>query len=162
MARASAPRTQGAQEESLEDQADYVLQEARVVLPGIQALFGFQLIAVFNAPFYDLAPLAQKTHLAALLLVTVAIALIMAPPMFHRIADRGRLTRRFVALAARLVAWAMAPLAVAITLEVALVTWVIAESLAIAVLVGALAVGVFFVLWLAYPWSRRTDRAGGS
>jgi len=28
--------------------AEYLIEECRMVLPGIQALFGFQLIAVFN------------------------------------------------------------------------------------------------------------------
>ena len=33
---------------SLESQVKAAIDEARMVLPGIQALFGFQLIAVFN------------------------------------------------------------------------------------------------------------------
>jgi hypothetical protein len=152
------PRAQDAQEQSLKDQADYVLQEARVVLPGIQALFGFQLIAVFNEPFYKLPALAQNTHLAALLLVTIAIALIMAPPIFHRIADQGRLSPRFIAVASRFIAWAMGPLAVGITLEVGLVTWVISGSPVIVGVVGACAALLFAALWLLYPWTRRRQR----
>jgi hypothetical protein len=39
----------------LDDQTDKTgrdaIEEARMVLPGIQALFGFQLIAVFNERF---------------------------------------------------------------------------------------------------------------
>jgi uncharacterized protein DUF6328 len=155
MARAAAQRARHAQEESLDDQADNVLQEARVVLPGIQALFGFQLIAVFNERFLALPSLAQNTHLAALLLVTLAIALVMAPPMFHRIADQGRLTPRFVAVASRFIAWAMAPLAVGIGLEVGLVTFVICGSLTAAVIVTACAALLFAALWLFYPLIRR-------
>jgi hypothetical protein len=37
--------------ESLETEVEQALEEARMVLPGIQALFGFQLIAVFNQRF---------------------------------------------------------------------------------------------------------------
>ena len=37
--------------ESLETEVEQILEEARMVLPGIQALFGFQLIAVFNQRF---------------------------------------------------------------------------------------------------------------
>jgi hypothetical protein len=33
--------------------AQLLLEECRMVLPGIQALFGFQLIAVFNARFAE-------------------------------------------------------------------------------------------------------------
>jgi hypothetical protein len=35
----------------LAEAATYLLDECRMVLPGIQALFGFQLIAVFNQRF---------------------------------------------------------------------------------------------------------------
>jgi hypothetical protein len=37
--------------ESLKDAVQQTLDEARMVQPGIQALFGFQLIAVFNDGF---------------------------------------------------------------------------------------------------------------
>jgi hypothetical protein len=37
--------------ESLETEVEQVLEEARVVLPGIQALFGIQLSAVSNQRF---------------------------------------------------------------------------------------------------------------
>ena len=34
--------------ESIKDALQQTLEEARMVLPGVQALFGFQLIAVFS------------------------------------------------------------------------------------------------------------------
>ncbi|MDQ2943358.1 MAG: hypothetical protein M3R21_06785 [Candidatus Dormibacteraeota bacterium] len=42
----------------------HLLNEGRMVLPGIQALFGFQLIAVFNQTFSQrLSPAEQYLHL---------------------------------------------------------------------------------------------------
>jgi hypothetical protein len=38
---------------SLEDALTHLLEECRMVLPGVQALFGFQLIAVFNRSFFE-------------------------------------------------------------------------------------------------------------
>ncbi|HEV2174687.1 MAG TPA: DUF6328 family protein [Nitrospira sp.] len=38
--------------ESLSDSVSHMLEECRMVLPGIQALFGFQLIVVFNSTFW--------------------------------------------------------------------------------------------------------------
>jgi uncharacterized protein DUF6328 len=67
-----------------------------MVLPGIQALFGFQLIVVFNARFHDFTALEQVLHLIALLLDAVAIVLIMTPAAYHRIAERGIVSRRFI------------------------------------------------------------------
>jgi len=40
----------------------HLLEECRMVLPGIQALFGFQLIAVFNQPF---GPIGSFTPVAS-------------------------------------------------------------------------------------------------
>ena len=39
------------EEVRLDSAASHLLEECRMVLPGIQALFGFQLIAVFNDGF---------------------------------------------------------------------------------------------------------------
>ncbi|GAC1499183.1 MAG: hypothetical protein NVS1B6_05210 [Steroidobacteraceae bacterium] len=73
---------------------EHILEESRMVLPGIQALFGFQLIAVFNPRFDDvLGQGAQKLHLGAVILTATAIALIMAPAAYHRQAERRSISR---------------------------------------------------------------------
>ena len=47
----------------LEDAAQLVIDECRTVLPGIQALFGFQLIAVFNTGFASKLSAAEQRTL---------------------------------------------------------------------------------------------------
>ena len=48
----------------LSEAASHLLNECRMVLPGIQAIFGFQLIAVFNERFSkDLESIDQRVHL---------------------------------------------------------------------------------------------------
>jgi len=37
----------------LSQAVSHLLEECRMVLPGLQALFGFQLVAVFNTAFGD-------------------------------------------------------------------------------------------------------------
>jgi hypothetical protein len=66
--------------ESLEDEATHATDEARMVLPGVQALLGFQLIAVFNQRFTELGGHKQLLHLAAFLLIALATGLIMRRP----------------------------------------------------------------------------------
>jgi hypothetical protein len=70
----------------LDEQADKIgreaIEEARMVLPGIQALFGFQLIAVFNERFKELTENERLIHFSATVLVTIAIALIMTPAAY--------------------------------------------------------------------------------
>ncbi|HEX3171872.1 MAG TPA: DUF6328 family protein, partial [Burkholderiales bacterium] len=100
------------EQESLKDEITNLIEEARMVLPGIQALFGFQLIAVFNDGFKNLEPAWQYTHLAAISLVTAAVVLIMTPAAYHRFAERGVASRRFSELGSMLIAMAMVPFAV--------------------------------------------------
>jgi hypothetical protein len=45
---------------SLESATTYILEECRMVLPGIQALFGFQLIAVFADAFHERRSAAEQ------------------------------------------------------------------------------------------------------
>jgi hypothetical protein len=97
----------------LDDQADKTgreaIEEARMVLPGIQALFGFQLIAVFNERFKELTEDERLIHFSATVLVTIAIALIMTPAAYHRLAEQTTISRFFVSLASWLIAAAMVP-----------------------------------------------------
>ena len=126
-----------------------------MVLPGIQALFGFQLIAVFNPPFFDLAPAHRLLHLVSLVLVAIAIGLIMAPAAYHRLAEATRVSRRWVRMAARDIAGAMASLMLAVALDVYLVAAIITRDNMIAAAV-AVATGAFLCwLWFVLPLARR-------
>jgi hypothetical protein len=62
-----------------------MLTEARVIIPGCQALLGFQLIAM-PTPAFDELPLDAKIMQAAgLCCVTVATILLMTPAALHRL-----------------------------------------------------------------------------
>ena len=75
--------------EKIENLAMATIEEARMVLPGIQALFGFQLIVAFNEHFRDLEPPQQVLHFVSLVLVALAIAIIVTPAAYHHLAERG-------------------------------------------------------------------------
>jgi cobalamin synthase len=146
--------------ETLEEEVDHIVEESRMVLPGIQALFGFQLIAVFNQRFTEvLPPIGCALHLFSLILVAVSIALIMAPAAYHRQAERGSISRYFANYASRLVTIALLPLLLAISLEVSLVAYAIAPVIALSSGIGA-ALAIFFIwLWFVFPAARaRTMR----
>jgi hypothetical protein len=126
-----------------------------MVLPGIQALFGFQLIAVLNPLFFQrLDAMQQRLHLVAIGLVAVAIGLIMTPAAYHRQTGPDEVSETFVTLAGRLVLWSMGPLAVAICLDFYLGGFVILRHQWVALLAAALLL-VFAALWWALPRSRR-------
>ena len=142
----------GDAEESLKDALSQTLDEARMVLPGVQALFGFQLIAVFSDGFAQrLSDLEQDLHLVAIVLVTVAIALLMTPAAYHRQVDRRRATGEFLAMASRLVSGAMLPLAAGLALDIHLVARVVTGATTFATALGAVVFAMFVLLWFAFP-----------
>src|SRR6202040_1276102 len=82
-------------EMKLEDKIVQVLTEARVVLPGAQALFGFQLAITLMESYEALPDSSKNIHLASTCAIACAIVFLMAPPAYHRIVDRGEDTERF-------------------------------------------------------------------
>ena len=61
------------QETSLEQCITQMLTEARVVLPGVQALLGFQLVSVLTQAFEKLPASSKLLHAASLACLIVAI-----------------------------------------------------------------------------------------
>ena len=146
------------EENSLKDQLRNILEEARMVLPGIQALFGFQTVAVFNQRFENLAAAAQMTHLVALLAVVLAIALAMMPAAWHRIVEPGKVSQATVTMSSRLICAALLPLAVGLALDIYVVVLAVTVDASASI---ASATAVFFLLsglWFVIPALRR--RAG--
>jgi len=140
------------QELSLNDATSHVLEECRTVVPGMQALFGFQLIAVFSSAFREqLSSVERVVHLVAILLVTIAIVLVMAPAALHRQMEPMAVSRRFIAISSRLLMASMAPLAAGICLEIYIVARVILGTSAGAAIIAVLSLGVFVVFWLVVP-----------
>jgi hypothetical protein len=52
--------------ESLKDEMRNVIEEVRMILPGIHALFGFQTMAVFNNRFEELTDPCRFAYFATL------------------------------------------------------------------------------------------------
>jgi hypothetical protein len=148
------------EELSLNDAASHLLEECRTVVPGMQALFGFQLIVVFNTAFREqLSSIERTIHLTAIMLVTIAIALVMAPAALHRQTEPLAISRRFIRISSWLLMASMAPLALGICLDVYLVSRVIVGTHGVAAIVAASLLGVFIVCWLLLPrLSRNPNR----
>jgi uncharacterized protein DUF6328 len=92
----------------LEQRIVQVLTEARVVLPGAQALLGFQLAMVLMDAFTRLPQPVQLAHLFSLGFVALATIVLMSPAAYHRIVERGEDTERFHRFASRMVLLALA------------------------------------------------------
>ncbi|WP_342118510.1 DUF6328 family protein [Pseudoduganella sp. OTU4001] len=141
--------------ESLKEQIGRIIEEARMMLPGIQALFGFQTIAVFSDRFERLPVYAQDCHAAALALVVVAIALVMLPAAYHRLAEPSIVSRRAIKVSSRAICYALAPLAAALALDVAVVLYMVTESSMASAGGGLCAFVLLIGLWFAYPLRQR-------
>jgi hypothetical protein len=137
--------------ETLEEEATHATDEARMVLPGVQAVLGFQLVAVFNQRFELLSPSEQVLHLAAFLLVALAMGLLMTPAAWHRQVGQGRVTRRFVRLASRLLTLAMVPLIGGVSLDTYLIAHLIVQGRMVPAVIAAGVTGLLAGLWFGLP-----------
>src|SRR3954469_13094151 len=95
--------------ESLEEQASNAESEARMLLPGVQTILGFQLMAVFNQRFEQFSGAEQTMHFVSFLLLGLTMGLMMAPAAYHRQAERCVVTERFVKLSSWLLTLSMFP-----------------------------------------------------
>ena len=136
-----------------------VLTEARVVLPGAQALLGFQLAMVLMEGFAGLPQAAKLVHLCSLLFIALATIVLMAPAAYHRIVERGEDTERFHTFASRMVLAALALLAPGFSgdLYVVLVRAGYERAAAPFALAALLA---FYLAWFGISLVIRAGRAG--
>lgn len=142
---------------SLETQVDQLLTEARLIIPGAQALLGFQLTVTLTRAFENLASEAKLAHAAALCCIGLAVVLLMAPASLHRLAFHGQDDPEFLTISSMFVLAAPAMLALGIALDtyVAAGRALASESAAAGLALAALL--VLIGLWYAYPlWRRMT------
>lgn len=145
----AAPETK---QESLSDRVSHMLEECRMVLPGIQALFGFQLIAVFNSTFWEkLVREEQIIHFISILLVVIAVALVMTPAAYHRQAEPNTVSQRLVSISSRLLSWSMYPLMAAILLDCYIIGKLILKSSLSSAFASGVLLCIFTVLWILLP-----------
>ena len=147
------------QKEPLPDVASHLLEECRMVLPGIQALFGFQLMAVFNTKFWEIPASSRMIHLLAIGLVAIAVAFIMTPAAYHRLALQTAISQSFVQLSSKLLLYSMFPLLLGICLDFYLIALMILTSKAWAIALSLSLTGVFATLWFGLPVIVRPSRA---
>ncbi len=129
-----------------------LLQELRVVLPGVQVLFAFLLTMPFSSRFDETTAFQQDLYFVTLLLTTVATVLLMAPTALHRLRFRRGLKGDIVTVSHHLTIGGLAALGLAITCAVTLVTDVL-FALWAAVAVGGAVLALILVLWLLFPLS---------
>ncbi|HLJ55465.1 MAG TPA: DUF6328 family protein [Chthonomonadaceae bacterium] len=148
------------EETPLKERIKFVLMEARVILPGAQALLGFQFAAVLTERFDRLGGLDKAVHVASLGAVALSIILLMAPAAFHRIVEHGENSERLHAFSSAMVLASMAFLAIGISGDVFVVVQVVAKSAQQAWAASALTLLAFSSVWFGYMLFRRLGESG--
>ena len=138
-----------------------LLNELRVVLPGVQVLFAFLLILPFSKGFPEVTHVERLVYIAAVLLTTISTVLLLAPSSYHRLRFRDEDKEQLIRVSNRFAIAGTAALALAIVCVVYLITAYVFVAWAglAAVVLGFFGFGFF---WYALPMSRRLSRASGS
>ncbi|HEY0010344.1 MAG TPA: DUF6328 family protein [Candidatus Paceibacterota bacterium] len=145
---------------SLKDRIDLVLEEIRVVVPGSQALLGFQLVALFSNGFLLLPQGLREVHLASLGLIALATILLMAPSAYHRIACRGENSPAVHRFASRMLIGAMFFLISGLAADIWVATYLVLGTNSAAWLAGGTCFVLALLLWFVYPAILARKRTG--
>jgi MFS family permease len=145
-----AHRHEGGEQGRLDRELLELLNELRVVLPGVQALFAFLLIVPFNDRFADVTGRERAVYIVALLASALACVLFIAAPAFHRLRFRRHDKAQLLRVGNRCAIAGMAALAVAMIASVFLVAEVIFGA-GVAIALAALVAVPMAVLWWVVP-----------
>jgi hypothetical protein len=140
---------------AVHEKIQHVLTETRVVLPGTQALLGFQLAIMLEEGFAGLAPWLRHVHLASLACIALSIIGLMTPAAYHRLVEAGEDTEAFHRLAGRLLVAAMGPLALGLCGDVLVVAHKVTGSTPLAVGGAAALLALCAGLWFGWPLAQR-------
>ena len=152
-------KTTRANPTELKDKIDQGLTESRVVLPGVQALLGFQFITMFMDDFEKLSNGLKYLHMVSLGLMALTMVLLMTPAAYHRLVERGEDTQRFYGLVTGFLIAAMVVLPLGICSEVFIVFQKVTNSLVVSIGTAAALLVFFYGLWFGFTAYRRRQLA---
>jgi hypothetical protein len=140
----------------LATKVEQLLTEARVIIPGGQALFGFQFIAMLTKGFDQLPHSSQLVHTAGLCLIALNVILLMTPAALHRLSFGGEDSQAFLRLGSRLVIAAPLFLAFGIAAELFVVFDKVLENSVMALMASLGGLLTLIVFWYILPLMLRS------
>jgi MFS family permease len=126
-----------------------LLQENRVLLPGVQILVAFLVTVPFNQRFEELDGGGQRAWLAALVVGCLAIICLMSPIVFHRVGNRTSRSARLV-WGIRTQRAGITAFACSLLVSVLFVARFVSGTTATVTVIAVLLVGMAY-LWLLVP-----------
>jgi hypothetical protein len=133
-----------------------LLQELRVVIPGVQVLLAFLLTAPFQQRFAQLPGSMRNAFFASIACATLATAFLIAPSAHHRLRWRAGEKERLVRLGNQMAIIGTVFLAAAIVLALYVVTDVLFTT-DLAIMTAIVSLVLFGVLWYVVPMVGRTN-----
>ena len=148
------------QEETTQEKLDRelieLLNELRVMLPGVQALFAFLLIVPFSERFTATTPNERAAYYVAFAAAALSSVLFIAPSVYHRVQFRQRDKEQLLRVGNAVVLAGTVVLGVGIAASIFFVTGFLADdTLALVASLGAFA--LLSALWWGLPLMRRFD-----
>jgi hypothetical protein len=148
----------GRPEESEHERVDRelieLLNEIRVVLPGVQVLFAFLFAAPFANGWTRVGHLQARVYLASILCAAAASAFLIAPTTYHRLTFRMGFKERLIRAGNVCLLAGTLMLAGSMSMAMFVVTSLVLDdgwALVISLAVAAVLVG----LWYVFPLSLR-------
>lgn len=136
-----------------------LLNELRVVLPGIQVMFAFLLIVPFSQGFVRVTPLQKNVYFVAFLCTAVATAFLIGPTTYHRLRWRAGDKEHMLKVSNRYAIIGTIFLALAMTGVVFLITDFLYDS-GLAIFATVWAAATFALLWFGIPILRAMREDG--
>jgi Family of unknown function (DUF6328) len=136
--------------ERLDRELIELLQELRVMIPGVQVLLAFLLTAPFQQRFADLPGSMRNAFFASIVCATLATAFLIAPSAHHRLRWRTGEKEHLVRIGNQMAIAGTVFLVAAIVLALYVITDVLFTT-DLAVMTAIAAVVLFAVLWYAVP-----------
>lgn len=140
--------------ERLDRELIELLNELRVIMPGVQVLFGFLLTVPFQAGFPRIDDFQRIVYFVTLLLTASSAAFLMAPSAFHRLTFRGGQKPYLIELGTRQVIAGMTLLALAMNGALLLLADILFHTTTVVVVVGGMS-SLFAWLWFGIAWRRK-------
>jgi predicted membrane channel-forming protein YqfA (hemolysin III family) len=144
--------------ERLDRELIELLNEIRVLLPGVQVLFAFLLTAPFASGFEKVTEFQRDLYAICLLSALAATACLVAPTTYHRIQWRQRDKEVLLRTSNRLTIAGSMFLALSLTCSILLIGDYLFDRW-VAILASAITALGFVVLWYAIPLVRRVEES---
>ena len=128
------------------------------MLPGTQAVMGFQFIAFFNPVFQNLPSSFKTLHFVTLILSILCSLCLIAPVAFQQIGEDGKATNRFLKFTKKMLSIAMFFLLLSVVGNLYVAAKVISIDTKLALIITGTLFSIGIFLWYGYALARKNSK----